>query len=128
MKISRKVSELHAEDHLWLNKVLFYQDELQLLRVRLEKAAAHAKKNAQVLGEVEHFENQLRVQQRHIDQIKNRLQLDEARLTGTLSGGLNTVQERERVIHLQDKKEISDFEDNFNRLRVDFRNFLKKHL
>lgn len=128
MKTSRNISELHHEDQVWLNKVLFYQDELQLLQRRLQKVASQAGGGDGIYAEVEHFENQLRIQQKHIDEIKNRIQLNEARLTGTVSAGLNTVEERERIIHMHEKKAISDFEESFNRLRADFRKFLKAYL
>lgn len=128
MKTSKKTAELHCEDQVWLNKVLFYQDVLHLMQRRLQKVAAQAGAGSGIFAEVEHFETQLRIQQMHIDEIKNSVQLDEARLTGAVSAGLDTVEERERIIHTHQKQAIRDFEESFNKLRSDFRKFLKGYL
>lgn len=119
--------DLHQDDLIWLNKLAFFEDELAIMQRRVQEVAG-ANAREEVQQQVEHFDNQLRVQQRNIDDIRNRIQMNEDRLFGSAEGKQDRVTERERIIHVHEKKEIEDFEENFKKLREELKQFLLNYL
>ena len=60
------VYDLHAEHREWLNKIAFYKDEIKIMRHRLEQVT-EKNTSKEVLALVEHFQNQLIVQEEQND-------------------------------------------------------------
>mgnify|MGYP003472113139 CR=1 FL=1 len=64
------VYDLHAEHREWLNKIAFYKDEIKIMRHRLEQVT-EKNTSKEVLALVEHFQNQLIVQDEQNDILRH---------------------------------------------------------
>ena len=66
METTKTIYQLHEEHKTWLNKLLFYKDELSIMTNRLSEVS---RKNTsrEVLSLVDHFHNQLIIQKEQID-------------------------------------------------------------
>jgi hypothetical protein len=129
MKPIIKIADLHADDQAWMSQMAFYEEELAELLDRLgEVSREHPYPNEEVLKKVDQFENKLRVQQMNLDRLRNQIQLNEARLAGSVLAGQEEAEEREFTQHAHDKKAITDFEENLNVLRAELRVFFARYL
>ena len=125
MKTEEKIYTQHAEHSEWMNKLEFYNDEISILKNRLEEIA---KKNSHkdVLAQVEHFENQFAVQQENIDEISHSIKIDEEALQKDIEIYPIEVDKRRVTFHAKEKESIESFEKNFNKLREEFKAFAVK--
>ena len=64
------VYDLHEEHVQWINKMLFYKDEIKVMQNRLSEVAGK-NTNHEVQAMVEHFQNQLIVQNEQADILKH---------------------------------------------------------
>jgi hypothetical protein len=66
METKKTIYQLHEEHKTWLNKLLFYKDELKIMEKRiLEVAERNTSKEVRALAD--HFTNQLIIQKEQID-------------------------------------------------------------
>ena len=61
MENQKNIYQLHEEHKTWLNKLLFYKDELSIMANRISEVAKKNTSN-EVLALVEKFQNQLIIQ------------------------------------------------------------------
>jgi hypothetical protein len=113
----------HYEHTEWLNKLSFYVDEISVMQNRIEEIA---KKNTakEVKIKIEHFQNQLLIQKKNIDALKRHIKDDERLLQDNIMKNETAVDHRKIEDHLAERKDIEDFENNFNNLRKEFNLFL----
>ena len=64
-----KISVISDEHQSWLSALVFYKDELNVLRGRLTEIASK-NTSKELLAQVEHFENSITLQQENIDILK----------------------------------------------------------
>jgi len=112
----------HQEHTVWLNKLSFYADDMAIMQKRIEEIA---KKNTvkEVLAKVDHFQNQLLIQQKNISDIKHHIQKDEKQLTGNVLKNETAVDHRKTEDHAGERADVKAFEDNFNQLRKELNHF-----
>lgn len=115
----------HEENTQWVSKLQFYRDELQLLNGRLEEIATK-NNQAEVLKEVEHFQNQWIIQRNNIDEILHKVNENERSLQDEIKSNPVAVDHRKMEYHAVEKELIEGFEKNFNELRSDFNRFASK--
>ena len=125
MKKQEKIYTQHAEHNEWLSKLKFYEDEISILKNRLGEIVS---KNNQkeVLALVEHFQNQLIVQQNNIDEISHTIKVDEDALENEVIKNPVAVDHRHVEYHSGEKEAVESFEKNFNDLRSEFKTFAAK--
>ena len=58
MSTQKTIYQLHEEHKTWLNKLLFYKDELSIMQNRISEIA-QKNTSKEVLSLVERFQNQL---------------------------------------------------------------------
>lgn len=79
-KSNRKhISDLHFENKLHFNQLVFYKQELELLTNRLEELAARNTKN-EVVSRIEQFQNQFIRQQEVNDVLRHKINLHQDKL------------------------------------------------
>ena len=127
MKEEEKIFTQHAEHVEWRSKLKFYNDEISILRHRLDEIVS---KNTgdDALKQVEHFENQLIIQKNNIDELNHLINVDEDSLNHEVLKNPVAVDHRKVHYHAEEKDAIESFEKNFNELRSEFKLFAMKYM
>ncbi len=125
MKTGEKLYTQHAEHTEWMNKLKFYADEIILMKGRLEEITSK-NNQADVLANVEHFQNQFIIQKNNIDELSHTIKVDEGALEKEVNKNPVAVDHREMPSHAGEKEAIDAFEKNFNELRAEFKTFAAK--
>jgi len=125
MSTQKSITTMHAEHTEWLNKLLFYKDDLKIMQHRLEEVAA--KNNfKECLIQVEHFQNQFKIQNEQIDILKHEIKQDESLIEKSIND--NPIASDHRK--LQDNGSLRDgmqrFEELFAAIRKELMTFLSK--
>jgi hypothetical protein len=125
MEKVKTINELHEEHKIWLNKLLFYEDELIIMAGRI---AEIEKKNSsdEVLAMVDHFQNQLVIQKEQIDILKHDIKSHELFLEGAIIKNHDSIDAEKFTDHKKHRESIVVFEKIFNELRVELIQFLSK--
>ena len=115
----------HYEHTQWLNKLAFYKDEISVMQNRIDEIV---KKNnsKEVQMQVEHFQNQLLIQQNNADNLKHQIKHDEKALTNEIKQNQTAIDHRKKEDHAKEREDVEIFETNFNKLRKEFNSFVAK--
>ena len=115
----------HYEHTEWLNVLSFYKDDIKIMQKRIEEIV---QKNTShdIMAQVEHFQNQLIIQQRNIDEMRDHIQQDEKLLVATVNKNIVAVDHRKVEDHTGERQDIAAFEKNFEDLRKNLNRFLAK--
>jgi len=118
-----KIFDQHSEHNEWMNKLLFYDVEMKIMQKRLDQAAA-AELSQDDLKQIEHFQNQIFIQSKHITELTKHIKGEEKMLQANISQ--NTVASDHRRIedHAEEREQVAAFEKIFNELRKEFNGFL----
>jgi len=117
------VYDLHAEHTEWQNKIAFYKDEITMMRNRLgEVAAKNSDKEVQAM--VEHFQNQLIVQQEQSDILKHDVKEYENVITDHLKKNSTAPDRMKWGDHSHMRDRVDAFEKIMNDLRKELIGFL----
>ncbi len=79
METKKLLRELHTDNMTWLNKLAFYEDEIEFLRKQVEKVAAKSDDD-KILALCESYLNRLSIQRHEIHTIRDRVRMDEREL------------------------------------------------
>lgn len=125
MEKIKKITELHEEHKIWLNKLLFYEDELIIMAGRIAEVE---KKNSseEALAMVDHFQNQLVIQKEQIDILKHDIKSHELFLEGAIIKHHDSIDAEKFTDHNKHRESIVVFEKIFNELRAELIQFLSK--
>lgn len=125
MEKVKTIKELHDEHKIWLNKLLFYQDQLIIMAGRIAEVE---KKNSsdEVLALVDHFQNQLVIQKEQIDILKHDIRSHELFLEGAIIKNHDSIDQEKFSDHKKHRESILVFEKIFNDLRGELIQFLSK--
>ena len=115
----------HYEHTEWLNVLSFYTDDIKIMQKRIEEIA---KKNTnhETMAQVEHFQNQLIIQQKNIDDMRKHIQKDEKILVAKVNENIVAVDHRKIEDHDEERQNIASFEKIFEDLRKNLNRFLAK--
>lgn len=125
MKTQEKIYTQHEENNEWINKLKFYTDEISIIKHRLEDLVTKNSK-AEVLAQVERFQNQMIVQKNNIDEIAHAVKLNEETLQTEIKNNPIAADHRKADYHVKEKEAIESFEKNFNEIRAEFKTFAAK--
>jgi hypothetical protein len=125
METRKTIYQLHEEHKTWLNKLLFYKDELSIMTNRLSEIA---KKNTstEVLSLVDHFHNQLVIQKEQIDILHHNINSHESYLETAVRKSGNDLEQVKFSDHKIHRESIAVFEKIFKELREELIDFLSK--
>lgn len=125
MEKVKTIKELHDEHKIWLNKLLFYQDELIIMAGRIAEVE---KKNSsdEVHALVDHFQNQFVIQKEQIDILKHDIKSHELFLEGAIIKNHDSIDQEKFSDHKKHRESILVFEKIFNDLRGELIQFLSK--
>ena len=120
-----KIEVLHAEHREWLNKIDFYQDDLKIMRHRLEEVAAR-NTDKSLLAQVEHFQNQFVIQRNELDEMKHAIHQSESSIAENIAQNGTAVNRRSMPDDQAMRDRMAQFEKLFLQLRVELMSFLAK--
>ena len=115
MNTKESIYKLHEENTIWLNKLDFYKDDLQILKDRLQEIAAK-NSSKEVLAEVEHFQNQFYIQQNNMDNITHAIKINEKELMELIKSNPVAADRKKADCHEKEHDLVVTFEKNFKNL------------
>jgi hypothetical protein len=119
--------DLHVEHKEWLNKLLFYKDDLKIMQSRLDEIAS--KNNSkEVLVFVERFENQFKIQKEQIDVLNHDIKQHVNKIEESIINNPIASNHRKMDDHAEEREKMIRFEELFAELRKDLLSFLSKWL
>lgn len=123
METQKTINELHEEHKTWLNKLLFYKDELKIMENRISEIV-EKNTSATVRAHADHLNNQLIIQKEQIDILSHNIKSHELYLEGALHKNADTHEKFSD--HNNHKEDIAVFEKIFKDLREELIDFLSK--
>ncbi|ERM80437.1 hypothetical protein P872_21750 [Rhodonellum psychrophilum GCM71 = DSM 17998] len=127
MENQNTISQLHKEHKEWLNKLLFYRDELSIMDGRILEVAKK-KPGKEVMVMVEHFQNQVIIQNEQIDILNHDIKSHEAYLHTAVEKKGADIGTENFSDHQKHRESIAVFEKIFRELREEFIGFLAKSM
>lgn len=125
MNTKKTISELHEEHKTWLNKLLFYKDELKIMDNRiLEVAKKNTSKEEQSL--IDHLNNQLIIQKEQINILTHDIKSHESYLNVAVIDNDKDIDNESFLDHKKHRESIAIFEKLFKDLREELIDFLSK--
>ncbi|MFN8153253.1 MAG: hypothetical protein U0Y08_03060 [Bacteroidia bacterium] len=119
------VYDLHAEHKEWLNKLAFYKDEIKMMRNRLAEVAGKYTDH-EVQAMVEHFQNQLIVQDEQADITRHNVKEYENVLQDHLKKNEVAADHLKWNDHTNMRDQIETFERIFHDLRRELITFIAR--
>ncbi len=121
------IYDLHEEHIQWINKMLFYKDEMKVMQNRLsEVAGKNTDREVQAL--VEHFQNQLIVQNVQADILKHTIKQYENTIETHLSKNDVAADKLKWDDHSDLREKVEMIEKIINELRGELIVFLAKYI
>jgi hypothetical protein len=125
METKKTIYQLHEEHKTWLNKLLFYKDELKIMDKRiLEVVEKNTSKEVRALAD--HFNNQLIIQKEQIDILTHDIKSHELYLEAAVQNNPNAIDNEKFSDHKKHRENIAVFEKLFKELREELIDFLSK--
>lgn len=125
METTKTIYQLHEEHKTWLNKLLFYKDEVSIMSNRLSEVT---RKNTsrEVLSLIDYFNNQLLIQEEQIDILNHDIKSHESYLEAAVRRDTNDIEHKKFSDHTKHRESIAVFEKIFKELREELIDFLSK--
>ena len=118
-----KIYDQHAEHGEWMNKLLFYGVEMKIMQKRLDDVCTK-QPDHEVLKYLEHFQNQLIIQNANITDLTKHIKGEEKLLEKNIRENAVASDHRSTEDHVEERDMVEQFEKNFNDLRQEFNKFL----
>ena len=125
MKTTDTIFNQHAENATFTEKLFFYKDEIAIMKTRIAEVASK-NSSKDVLAQIEHFQNQLIVQNDNIDRIKHDVAQCEKDLQANVNKNETATDHRKVAAHTSEREQVEGFEKHFNELRAELKTFLAK--
>ncbi len=122
---TEKIYTLHEENKDWMNDLLFYRDDIAIMRNRL---AEIAQKNSskEILAQVEHFQNQFIIQSDTLDTLKHEINLNNDAISREIQKNEVAIERRKMEDHAILREKVLYFKKHFADLKTEFNTFLSK--
>ncbi len=118
-----KISVISDEHQSWLSALVFYKDELNVLRERLTEIASK-NTSKELLAHVEHYENSITLQQENIDILKHDINHNLTEIAKQLqTNKAGYVDNDLHKLHSEQKDRFEATEKVIGELRHDFNRF-----
>lgn len=122
-----KLFDQHSEHTEWVNRLAFYTDEIRMMQNRLDEITRKNNKK-EVMMEVERFQNQVQIQTRNIQDLKDDISAAENRVKSAILSNPVASDHRMANDHTEEREKFEAFEKNFNSLWQEFKAFESKRL
>ena len=117
--------ELHKEHRQWLKMISFYEEDLAVLKKRLEEVSIK-NTDREMHGFVERFQNKLIIQAEQIDMLRHDIADHEVEIVNNVEANTTATNRRKLEDHADMRERVQTFEILFNKLRKDLNAFVAK--
>lgn len=121
------IADLHSDHTLWLNTLAFCKQEIGILERRMEEIVTRNTR-ADVLAELEHFQNQYIRQREVIDELTHELKQHENELAREAKEHPIAIDHRLFVDHGAQRDAMFTFEKIYAELKAEFMQWLVKRM
>lgn len=121
------LSDLHSDHRIWLNALAFYQEEIGILEHRLQEIAAR-NTGADVLAELEQFQNRYIAQREVIDGLRHDLVVHEQALVREAREHPIAIDHRLFHDHVAQRAAMERFEELYRQLKAELMRWLAKRM
>ena len=122
---TEKIYTQHEENKQWMNSLMFYSDDIKIMKGRLAEVAAK-NTSKDVLAQVEHFQNQFVIQSNNIDILNHEINLSNDAINKDINNNAVAVDHRKIQDHTTVRESMESFERNIKGLRAEFNEFIGK--
>lgn len=123
----RYIGDLHFDHMEWLNALRFYKEELGILERRLEEIVRR-NTHADVMAELEHFQNQFIREREVIDELRHDIKQHENMLEKEAKDHPVAIDHRYFTNHTELHDRMATYEKLYRELKSDYHRWLAKHL
>ena len=109
----------HQEYMEWLDKLVFYKEELKVMQKRLEEVVAK-NTNSEMKFKAEHFQNLIFIEEQSIHKLSHHLLTEDKKIQYNISQNPVASDHRMAEDHVEDRNMIAFFEKNFNEIKKEF--------
>ncbi len=114
-----RLSDLHFEHTTWLNALAFYKDEIGIFERRLEEIASR-NTAAEVMAQLEHFQNQYIREREVIDELRHDIKAHENTLEQEAREHPVAIEHRYFTDHSSLRERMVTFEKLYRELKDEF--------
>ena len=113
----------HKEHREWISSLNFYQDEIRIFQKKLEKVLFEYPDLYSIIEHVDEYQNILSKKLVQINNFRRQIILHERHLSDSKS-----INELDLWGHTETREKLEEFTTDFEKLKVNFRGFVSKHL
>lgn len=125
MSDQKYLAELHHDHREWKNVLSFYEEDLTVMKKRLEEVAAK-NSDREMHSWVERFQNKLIIQAEQIDMLRHDINSCESDIIQNIEDNPTASDRRKIDDHTELRERVQTFELLFNKLRKDLNAFVAK--
>lgn len=122
---TQKIYVQHEENNEWMNKLLFYKDEIKVLTHRLEEIVSK-NTSKDILTKLEHHQNQLIIANNTIEKLKHEINISNHLLNDEIKNNIVAVDRRRVEDHSKLREDIKQFEDSIAVIKKSLNAFASK--
>lgn len=115
----------HAEHTKWLNELAFYKDDIKVLQKRIEEVMSK-NTNKEVAVNIEHFQNQLLIQDSNASKLIHHINHDENAIQNSIKENPIASDHRLAEDHTEEREMVENFGKHFKELKNELNTFLTK--
>jgi len=119
------IIDQHAEHIKWLSAMALYKDEIKIMQKRIEEVVSK-NTSKDVLIKIEHFQNQLLIQDNNISKIQHLINHDENAIKNSINANPVASDHRLTEDHAEERKMVESFANHFRELKTELNVFLSK--
>jgi hypothetical protein len=116
-----------SEKSAWLRGIDFYQDEIKIMRKRLQNISANNTAR-EVKRKIEQFQNQFEVHEEQLRKLRIAVKNHAVHIAGDLTDHHGQLERNTVLEHDTMRDDYVNTEKLFNEMRHDFNRFLSKYL
>lgn len=125
MPHQKYLAELHHDHREWKNVLSFYEEDIAVMKKRLEEVASK-NTDRDMHGLVERFQNKLIIQKEQIDILRHDINDCEDSIIKNVENNPVASDKRKIDDHTELRERVQTFELLFNKLRKDLNAFVAK--
>lgn len=113
----------HKEHREWISSLDFYQDEIRIFQKELEKVLFEYPDLYSIIEHVDEYQHILSKKLSQVSSFRRQIILHERHLTDSKS-----INELDLWGHTETREKLDEFITDFEKLKINFRRFVSKHL
>lgn len=117
------IEDLHFEHKLWQSEANFYRDELKIYKEQIEKVSKR-NSSADIKERVKYFEDQFENVDEELESLHQEIAAHEHDLVTIEKNNFQGTGEQDTEEHSKKRKKFSDFQENYSKLKKEFKLFL----